>query len=97
MQAISATAQFVLMRYVLIYNEDFFFSRLNVAWEKWLESLTGDTFLFHLGNIFTFFHSTAVTNVYKYTMRWLITVMIQQLDPPRISAEILEGEGEDQA
>lgn len=42
-------------------------------------------------------HSTAVTNVYKYTMRWLITVMIQQLDPPRISAEILEGEGEDQA
>lgn len=53
MQAISATAQFVLMRYVLIYNEDYFFSRLNVAWEKWLESLTGDTFLFHLGNIFT--------------------------------------------
>lgn len=44
-----------------------------------------------------FFHSTAVTNVYKYTMRWLITVMIQQLDPHRISAEILENEGEDQA
>lgn len=42
------------MRYVLIYNEDYFFSRLNVAWEKWLESLTGHIFLFHLGNIFAF-------------------------------------------
>lgn len=30
-------------------------------------------------------------------MRWLIAVMIQQLDPHRISAEILENEGEDQA
>lgn len=30
-------------------------------------------------------------------MRWLITVMIQQLDPHGISLEKLEGEGEDQA
>jgi len=31
-----------------------FFSKLNVAWEKWLEGLTGHTFLFYLGNTFTF-------------------------------------------
>lgn len=56
MQVISATAHFVLMRYVLIYNEDFlnFFSRLNAAWENRLESLREHTFLFHLGDIFTF-------------------------------------------
>lgn len=44
-----------------------------------------------------FFPSTAATNVYKHTMRWLITIVIQQLDPHGISAEILEGEGEDPA
>lgn len=44
-----------------------------------------------------FFLSAAATSVYEYKVKWLITVMVQQLEPSGISAEILRGEGQYQA